>query len=233
MEIIPAIMPRSYFDLEEKINQVVTSVPIIQLDLMDGKYVNGKTWPFDNLYQDSWLDILQENTGMPDWENIDYEIDLMINDIPIHFNDLVKIGPKRIIFHFPTGQNKIDELKDFIKNLDNYFKYEIELGIAYEHGTNPNDIMDLKDEVKFVQCMGIDHVGVQGANFDQTIFERISFVKENLPNHIISVDGGVNIDTIKSLRDAGVTRFVCGSAIFKSETPSFAINDLFFEINND
>ena len=69
-----------------------------------------------------------------------------------------------------------------IKNLDNYFKYEIELGIAYEHDTNPNDIIDLKDEVKFVQCMGIEHVGVQGAHFDQTIFDRINFVKENLPD---------------------------------------------------
>ncbi len=226
MEIIPAIMPRSYFDLEEKINQVVSSAPIIQLDLMDGKYVNGKTWPFDNLYQDTWLDIMREVSGMPNWENVDYEIDLMINDIPIHFNDLVKIGPKRIIFHFPTGQNKIDELKDFIKNLDNYFKYEIELGIAYEHDTNPNDILDIKDEIKFIQCMGIEHVGVQGAHFDQTIFDRINFVKQNLPDHIISVDGGVNIDTIESLRDAGVTRFVCGSAIFNAEIPSSMINEL-------
>ena len=226
-------MPRSYFDLEEKINQVVNSVKTIQIDLMDGKFTTGKTWPFDNLHQNSWQDILNEVSGMPNWENIDYEIDLMINDIPNHFNDLVKIGPKRIIFHFPTGQNKINELKDFIKNLDNYFKYEIELGIAYEHDTNPNDILDIKDEVKFVQCMGIEHVGVQGAHFDQTIFDRINFVKENLPDHIISVDGGVNTETIKSLKDAGVTRFVCGSAIYKSETPSFTINDLLFEINND
>ena len=98
MEIIPAIMPRSYFDLEEKINQVVSSAPIIQLDLMDGKYVNGKTWPFDNLYQDTWLDIMREVSGMPNWENVDYEIDLMII-----FSSFADIVISRALVHSPAA----------------------------------------------------------------------------------------------------------------------------------
>lgn len=219
-------MPQSFRDLEKKVEQVLTAAQIVQLDLMDGKFTNGKTWPMNDLTGANWQDLLNEVHGMPYWESMEYELDLMINDVGAHWRDLVLIGPKRVIFHFPTGQAKIDELKDFIKNLDMYYKYEIELGIAYENGTNPDDIMDIKDDIKFVQCMGIDHVGVQGANFDKTVFDRIEWVKTNLPDYPISVDGGVNINTIKSLRDAGVTRLVAGSAVYNVETPSFAISDL-------
>lgn len=225
-EIIPAIMPQSFRDLEKKVEQVLTAARMVQLDLMDGKFTNGKTWPMNDLEGYSWKDILGEVYGMPHWEAMEYELDLMINDVPKYFSDLVLIGPKRIIFHFPTGPAKINELKKFITDLDMYYKYEIEIGIAYENGTNPQDILDIKDEIKFVQCMGIDHVGVQGANFDKTVFERIEWVKTNLPDYPISVDGGVNLDTIKSLVDAGVTRLVAGSAVYNAETPSFAISDL-------
>ncbi len=226
MEIIPAIMPANFRDLEKKVEQVVGSVKTIQLDLMDGKYVTAKTWPLNDMYGDNWLGLTREEFGMPHWEAVDYELDLMVNDIPNIFAELVTMGPKRIIFHFPTGAAKIEELKNFIKNLDTFYKYEIELGIAYEHGTNTADILDIKDDIKFVQCMGIDHVGVQGADFDKTVFDRINWVKENLPDYEISVDGGVDIDTIKSLADAGVTRFVSGSAIYSQEYPSSAVVEL-------
>lgn len=224
-------MPNSYRDIEKKVQDVLSSVSTIQLDLMDGHYTSSSTWPFNDFGGQNWQDIVSEVHGMPFWESLEYELDLMINDIPKYWKELVLIGPKRVIFHFPTGQTKIDELKDFIKNLDTYYKYEIELGIAYENSTNPKDILDIKDDIKFVQCMGIDHVGVQGANFDQTVFERILWVKENLPDYPISVDGGVNTNTIKSLADAGVTRFVAGSAIFNNEYPATAIINLENEIN--
>ena len=132
MEIIPAIMPANYRDLEKKVEQVVGSVKTIQLDLMDGKYVTAKTWPLNDMYGDNWLGLTREEFGMPHWEAVDYELDLMVNDIPNIFAELVTMGPKRIIFHFPTGAAKIEELKNFIKNLDTFYKYEIELGIAYD-----------------------------------------------------------------------------------------------------
>ena len=226
LEIIPAIMPNSYTDLEKKIEEVLGVACTIQIDIMDGKYTKGKTWPFNNLAGESWQGILSEEYGMPHWESVDYEIDLMVNDIPDHFADLVRIGPKRIVFHFPTGQNKINELKDFIKNLDNYYKYEIELGIAYEHYTNFDDILEIKDDIKFVQCMGIERVGVQGSNFDESVIDRIKKVKESLPDHEISIDGAVNKETILKLKNAGADRFVCGSYIFDNEFPSSKIHEL-------
>lgn len=232
IEIIPAIIPNDYNEISQKAKQVLGFTKIIQLDLIDGKYVKNKTWPFNDIEGIDWQNILTEASGMPHWNDVDYEIDLMLEDAPKHFNDLVIMGPKRIVFHFPKDTEKVLALKDFIKNLDSYYKNELEIGIAYEASTNNQDILDITDDIKFVQCMGINQVGFQGAEFDETVFDRIKFVKENLPEKIISVDGGVNLDTIESLYDAGVTRFVCGSVIFTDESPKLAIDELYALIIN-
>jgi ribulose-phosphate 3-epimerase len=230
-EIIPAIIPNNFDEISQKTKQVLGLAETVQIDLVDGKFVKNKSWPFNSLLGDDWQNIVNEVSGMPHWNEVDYEIDLMINDIPSFWNDLVRIGPKRVVFHFPQEAEKITELKNFITNLDPYYKNEIELGVAYEANTNTADILDIAQDIKFVQCMGIAEVGFQGADFDEGVFERIQFVRENLPGYIISVDGGVNLDTIESLHTAGVTRFVCGSVIFADPDPRMSIHELKSTLN--
>ncbi len=43
---------------------------------------------------------------------------------------------------------------------------------------------------------------------------------------MISVDGSVNLDTLPGLREAGVSRFVAGSAVFEGPNPRSAIEQL-------
>lgn len=224
-EIVPAIMPDSFHDLTNKIEAVLGGVKTVQLDLMDGKFVPAITWPFNGMHTVSWKELMAEDIGMPYWEEIDIEYDLMINDVESFWEQLIKMAPKRIVFHFPKNQTDIDKLKNFIKNLDPYFKYEMELGIAYEHETHLNDIIELKDEISFVQCMGIERVGVQGAQLDDAVFLHIKSIKEKLPEMTITVDGAVNENTIDKFIDAGVDRFVIGSAIYNNTTPMLALQD--------
>lgn len=225
MEVVPAILPQNFRELEDGLESVVHQARTVQIDLCDGKFTPGKTWPFDNLAGFEWQDILTEESGMPLWEYFDFELDLMINDIPQWWDDLVKIGPAGVVFHFPSGRAKIEELKEFIHTLDPYFKNQLRLGVAYEHDTDTNDILDIQDDITYVQCMGIEKVGVQGNPFDESVFERIAWVKNNLPQHEVGVDGAVSLENIQALKDAGVTRFVVGSAIFKADSPASAILD--------
>lgn len=225
MELIPAILPKHFYDLEKNLEMVIGHVKIVQIDICDGRFIGPATWPFDNLGASGWQDILSEANGMPFWDHIDFELDLMVNDLPEKWDDLVKIGPVSIVIHFPSGREKINELKEFIKNLDPYFKNQMRLGIAFEHNTDVQDILDIQDEISYVQCMGIERVGAQGNPFDETVLERIAFIKSNLPNHTIGIDGAVTLENIKQLKKAGVTRFVVGSAIFHSQSPLFSIED--------
>ncbi|OGI76381.1 hypothetical protein A3C57_01225 [Candidatus Nomurabacteria bacterium RIFCSPHIGHO2_02_FULL_33_12] len=225
MEIIPAIMPDSWHDLNQKMEMVLGGVKTVQLDLMDGKFVPGITWPFNGMHTESWKELMAENIGMPFWEDIDIEYDLMINDVESFWEQLIKMAPKRIVFHFPKDQVGIDKLKSFIKNLDSYFKNEMELGIAYEHDTHLSEILEIQDDIKFVQCMGIEHVGAQGLSLDEAVFVHIKAIQDRLSDMVITVDGAVNENTIERFINAGVERFVIGSAIYHNTNPMLALQD--------
>jgi len=43
-EIIPAVIPKSFHELEEKVKLVDACVETVQIDVMDGIFVNNKTW---------------------------------------------------------------------------------------------------------------------------------------------------------------------------------------------
>jgi glycerol-3-phosphate responsive antiterminator len=46
MEILPAIIPKSLKDLEEKLSQVRGLVRAVQVDILDGKYTLEPSWPY-------------------------------------------------------------------------------------------------------------------------------------------------------------------------------------------
>ena len=74
--------------------------------------------------------------------------------------------------------------------------------------------------------MGVGKIGYQGHDFDEGVFADIARVRELYPDTLIQVDGAVNTDTIVRLRDVGVVRFICGSAIWKSDNARDAVFEL-------
>lgn len=217
LEIIPAIMPRNYEDLKNRVALVRCIVPLVQIDICDGIFVKNQTWPYDEKDNDTsnFNLIMEEKEGMPFWEDIDFELDLMVVDAVENFPVYMKLGPKRIVFHIEAIGN-ISEFKDFLEGLDTYIRDTVQIGVAINTKTNIENIFPLVNYVDFVQCMGIEHIGFQGEGFDEKVLEHIKTLKEKYPDVIISVDGSVNFDTAPELIDAGVERLVIGSAIFKS-----------------
>ena len=47
-EIIPAILPKNYEDLKNKIALVRGIIPIVQIDICDGVFVETASWPFSS-----------------------------------------------------------------------------------------------------------------------------------------------------------------------------------------
>lgn len=217
LEIIPAIMPRNYEDLKNRVALVRCIVPLVQIDICDGIFVKNQTWPYDEKDNDTsnFNLIMEEKEGMPFWEDIDFELDLMVVDAVENFPVYMKLGPKRIVFHIEAIGN-ISEFKDFLEGLDTYIRDTVQIGVAINTKTNIENIFPLVNYVDFVQCMGIEHIGFQGEGFDEKVLEHIKTLKEKYPDIIISVDGSVNLGTAPELIDAGVERLVIGSAIFKS-----------------
>ncbi|MEI8249448.1 MAG: ribulose-phosphate 3-epimerase, partial [Candidatus Taylorbacteria bacterium] len=92
----------------------------------------------------------------------------------------------------------------------------VEIGLALNIETPIVVLAHYANKIQFVQCMGITHVGFQGQVFDTRVIEKIKAIKATYPALIISVDGGVSLETAPLLIQAGADRLIVGSAIFGS-----------------
>ncbi|MDD5721247.1 MAG: hypothetical protein PHT16_02250 [Candidatus Pacebacteria bacterium] len=214
-EIIPAILEKDYENLKNKIALARGVAPVVQIDLCDGIFVPTRTWPFSSgggadLH---FQRILNEQEGMPFWEDIDFELDLMVADAVENFDIYTKLGPKRIIFHI-EAVGEIESFHHFLEGIDMYIRDCIEIGIAINPSTPLEQIYPLISSVDFVQCMGNDIIGHKGIPLDEQVYEKIKILREKYPDLPIAIDIGVNKTTAPLLIKAGATKLVAGSAIF-------------------
>jgi len=208
IEIIPAILPRDYAELEEKVSLVKDLVRTIQIDICDGQFVQNATWPYrkDDI---TFGQLLSQEQGLPNWNKIDFEIDLMANRVEGIVEDWISVGATRIIVHAEMNGDLIQAI--------NKMKDKVEIGLALNIETPLEKVGPFISEINFIQCMGIDNIGFQGQSFDREVIEKIKLIKNKYTDMIVSIDGGVSEDNAQALADAGADRLVVGSAIFNSE----------------
>jgi len=226
-EIIPAIMPQSFADLEEKVARVVSHVKNVQLDIMDGDFVPEKTWPYLGDILD-FQKLIKEDMGLPEWEKINYEIDLMVSVPDRDAFEWITAGASRIIIHLeshPDVAGIINRIRqEYGRPLESPTAPEI--GVALNLDTPIEQIYEFIPLVDFVQLMGIAEIGYQSQPFDNRVLERIKILRKKYPELIMSVDGAVNAETAPLLIEAGVNRLVSGSYIFNSGDIKEAIENL-------
>jgi ribulose-phosphate 3-epimerase len=225
-EITPAILVGDFNELNEKLAKFVNITNIVQIDICDGNFVSTISWPMGPRDRESVQSVLDEENGLPFWEQLDFEFDLMVLNAHKQFDFFARLGAKRIIFHLEAETE--DSFKEFLESLDPYFKDNIEIGIAINTTTEISKLEPFINYVNFVQCMGIEHIGHQGEEFDERVLIQIKDLKTKYPELKISVDGSVNENTAPKLIEAGATRLVIGSALLQS----FDIRETFKDFQN-
>ncbi len=208
VEIIPAILPKDFTEVTDKTSLVKGLVKVVQIDVCDGQFTPQATWPYKR-EDDSFEKILHEEDGLPGWEKLDFEIDLMVNNPEKVIEDWVMAGATRIVIHSESRGSVLDAVDNLVDR--------VEIGIALNIETPIEVLEPYAGKIQFVQCMGIDQVGFQGQEFDERVIEKVKEVKEMYPDLVVSVDGGVTLQTASRLIEAGVDRLVVGSAIFGSD----------------
>lgn len=230
IEIIPALMPRTFEELREQIGKFVGIVSIVQIDVMDGVFVPEKSWPYSE-NKNELQELASNRNTIPFWEDIDFEADLMLANPEQETQNWILCGASRIIVHIESVTDMdfiIAEVRDSIsgKQIDINKEKHIEIGVALNIDT-PNKIIEpWVNAIDFVQCMGVAKIGYQGQPFDKRAISKIEDLRERYPEVIISVDGGVNFESAARLIAAGATRLVSGSAILKNNNFEEAISKL-------
>lgn len=216
IEIIPAVMPESLDHLSLSASRVRGLVPLVQIDVVDGQFAPKRTWPYTPRGQEEFFRIAHEEEGLPLWQDLDYEIDLMVKNPEEAIGEWIAAGARRLIFHIESTRSPGELLSRFEAESGKGSEYEVECGLALNIETPLEDVGPYLSRIGFVQLMGIARIGFQGEPFDERVLTRLSKLRERYPDLILSVDGGVHLENAPSLIAAGASRLVAGSEIFGS-----------------
>jgi ribulose-phosphate 3-epimerase len=212
--IVPAFIPQSEADAIEKLQSLQFS-PEVHLDVVDGKFTPATSWPC-------------RPTGDPVAvkqyaDQFTLEVDLMIDEPLLAAADWITAGADMLVFHVETVS-----LENF-KNFEDFT--HVSIGVSAHGDTPVSTLLAYAKFADYVQLMGIYEIGAQGQPFDETVLEKIVAVKAAYPDKAITVDGSVNEHTIVRLKEAGVDRFIVGSAITLQPDPEAAHKALSLLIN--
>lgn len=227
-QIIPAILAKDFQELKEKAGMMAGLVSWAHLDFTDGTLTKEASWPY-MMESTEFESLKKEESGLPYWQDLNFEAHLMVNDPESRYEDWVRAGAERIIVHRESFQTR-ETASEFLEKLQKYFGFRdtdfgIEVGLAANMETGVEDILPHVLETDYLHLMSINDIGRQGESFNEEIFEKIKKIRQEFPEVIISVDGGVNLENAERLMEAGVERLVVGSAIFSDEDPVGALEE--------
>ena len=215
IEIIPTILVKEFEEVKKRIKCVEKYVKWVQLDVMDGIFVENTTWPYS-----------EEGAKISDFKKIKSktktEVHLMIQGPEKVIKDWLEVTD-RVIVHY---ESDISNSENAVKNLiETVHKANKQIGLAINPETDVSAVKPFFKKLDLVLIMTVQP-GRGGQEFKEWILEKIKVLREMWPNGNIEVDGGINPETAKKVIEAGANLICAGTYIFTSKDVKIAINNL-------
>ena len=142
-----------------------------------------------------------------------FDVHMMVENPERYIEDFYKSGANGITIHFEACKH-IDRTISQIKS------FGLRSGISINPATPVSLLQNILSEVDMVLIMSVNP-GFGGQKFIPYSIDKIKELSkmraERNQKFLIQVDGGVDVNNIKSLSDAGVDEFVAGSSVFKGD----------------
>lgn len=208
--IAPSMLSADFGNLNKDIDMVNDCGDIFHLDIMDGVFVPNIS------YGTPIIKAITKRAKRP------VEAHLMIVEPQKFFKDYQTYGVGSISVHYETCFH-LNRTVQQIKELG------MKAGVAINPGTSVYLLEDIIQEIDYVLLMSVNP-GFGGQSYIPESTEKIArlkkFIKERNPRCLIEVDGGVNLQNVKEIREAGADILVAGSAVFGNANPSMVIQEL-------
>lgn len=196
LDIIPGIFETNFEEIRNKVKLAEPFVQWVQLDFSDGSLVP----------KESFFDVAQLATLVKEFPSVSFEAHLMVSKPEKYVKALSDAGFKRVI-----AQIECTDVRNFLDDV----QYEsMEAGVAIDGPTENELIEPFLGEVDCVLVMTVE-AGESGRPFLPETVEKIRAIHEAYPDLPVEVDGGMNETTAKLVADAGATRLVSTSYVFK------------------
>lgn len=198
----PSILSADFTKLGEEIETIDNAgAEYIHVDVMDGMFVPSISYGMPVIKS------IRKSTGKV------FDVHLMISEPIRYIADFAASGADMITVH-------VEACSDVVATIEKIREYKLKVGITLNPDTPVLAIKPYLNRVDMVLIMSVNP-GFGGQKFITSSVDKIKEVKRlrdelNL-SYDIEVDGGINIDNLATVLEAGANVIVAGSAIFRGD----------------
>ena len=207
-KIAPSILSADFARLGEEVDNVLKSgADIVHFDVMDNHYVPNLT------IGPLVCDALRKH-GV----TAEIDVHLMVKPVDRIIPDFAEAGASYITFH-PEASEHIDRSLQLIK------EQGCKSGLVFNPGTPLDCLKYVIDKVDMILLMSVNP-GFGGQSFIPSTLDKLREARKIIDDSgrdiRLEIDGGVKVDNIREIAEAGADTFVAGSAIFGARNDSDA-----------